>query len=167
MNLFNRLFNLFAKNEDHPYSDDYIRGKCSNIPMPPVAPPKGLTPEPSCLARGIAKAWIDDRANWTIERSRSEYISSWNVKLIHVLLGTTITFNEDDSTLLWGLEVLINGERMLYEYHYIKHVIDAIRLNAYPELKKRMDAAAREDAERARNIKAIEALGCPAQEDLS
>ncbi len=168
MNLLKRLIDLWAG------ATDITVG----VPSPNQVPPPAKAPktnEPSCLARGIAKAWVEDRANWVVERTKSNVLDVWYVALTHAPLGISITFRElFNFVVLCDLEVRVGGVLEVPD-HPMDHLCPrtgyedtsdrdfvraAIYQHPYHGLKERVDAAAREDAARVKNIKAIEELGC-------
>ncbi len=168
MNLLSYLSNLFAPN---------VGGYCApDIPMPPVAPPKKdpapdsheipkIIIEPlsksSCLAKGVAKAWTDDRANWVVKRIEKTPVTdesfgyptygSWDVILSHSELDITITMVEHGCGWFSDFICRAAGRTIAYPYregqspntiysgfeHYDideRYLRDAIKQNPYPAL---------------------------------
>ncbi len=170
MSLLSYLSNLFAPSPGEP-TPHWVLPRAPDIPMPPVLPPKDRTPEPSCLAKGVAKAWIDDRANWVVTRSDASDEGRL-VMLKHDALDIRISFLERQAArMVFNLECEVSGRIMIRYVRHLRmdysHLCDAIKNNPYPELamlqaaeKARCDQREAQDAARAAKLKAIEALGC-------
>jgi len=145
----------------------------SDLPKPedvvvPPAPPK---PEPSCLIKGIAQAWIDGKG-WKVTRKR-EKISAWTdyfrwtVHLRHQGLGILIECYEMsplDSVgypCVYDLSIVIEGNGISIPSKDESHLKQAIESHPYPSLRSRQMVKAKQDAARAAKMKTIEGLGCP------
>lgn len=149
----------------------------SSGPSAPILPPAAPAPpfEPSCLAKGIVKAWIDDPASWKITSKvvKVPSVSSaggWftsdykQIVLTNAKLGIRIQGSEV-SSLYTGVSVFVNESCMVPEnYSYDSdsvHIGRVIATHPYPRLKKVIDKAKKDESTRAARIKAIETLGCP------
>lgn len=149
----------------------------SSDPSAPISPPAAPAPpfEPSCLAKGIVKAWIDDPASWkitskvvkvpSVSSAGGWYASSYQqTVLINTKLGIRIQGSET-STWYTGASAFINDSCVVHET-YSKdsdsaYLCRTITAHPYPRLKKVIDKVKKDEATRAARIKAIETLGCP------
>ncbi len=158
MNWFTRLFS---------------RPKPAPAKKAPPPKPEEKPFEPSCLAKGIAKAWIDDRDGWTIKRKKVvvQYYGSggsgdrtyMQVQLTHPKLGIRIQGSEQPHR-FWGVSAFVNEETRVWESYNqcdSSYLADIITANPYPILKRDIDKHAKAEATRAAKIAAIESLGCP------
>ncbi len=139
-------------------------------------PPKS-TFEPTCLAKGVAKAWTDDSGGWTITRKKVTvpYYSSggssltqthtyYQVQLRYPRLGIRIQGSEAYHS-FQGVSVYIEEELKVFETYssdsdswWLGRVITT---NPYPILKRDIDKHTAQVAREAAQTKAIVALGCP------
>ncbi len=174
MNLLKRLINLWAGPSEATNPHDIPPTKV-HVEMPPAAPPKedpapdhhGMPKiiksptEPSCLAKGVAKAWADDRANWVVKRTEKTPVTdeilgyptygSWDVTLSHRGLDIKIAMVEHGYGCFSSFSCSAAGRSIAYPYrqgescHTIycgfdqydideRYLSDAIKHNPYPAL---------------------------------
>lgn len=153
----------------------------SQVP-PPVPPKPSLpetkveapmpVPEPSCLIKGIAKAWVENKG-WKVSRERVRMedwwhgvYSIWLVILRNKDSGLTIALKESPSInpkiYLYDFEVTVEGKEVNISQSQDRGCLEqAILSHPYSSLKRRMSETARRESSRAAKIEALEALGCP------
>ncbi len=168
------------------YIKSLFAPKPSGLPETKVeAPlPEVNKPEPSCLAKGIAEAWIK-KEGWTVRRKLVDVqyygsggngtYSHYDTWLSHAELGIKIRVNEpkewcDYSSITLG-EVRVNDSVEIYEsYSGItydarftdrEHIKAAILLFPYPALKKALDKQRRNKETKEAKLAVLKELGCP------
>lgn len=165
MKIFKKLHDHFFKKEKKP---EIAQINVSNAPAIP-------NPEPSCVAKGIVKLWLEEDG-WTVTRKKTtvEYYGSggfgnhqyYAVELKYPKLGIKIEVSEymTRPDISMGA-VRINDEIVIYIGHYNNPDSDAVKAailsKPYPALKKRLDKKKKYDETRQTRIDAVKSIGCP------